>query len=53
MSNPYKGNVKRMQADKRAYGALDGDWAKRCIKCGARFTGTGCKCLNCLSNRGK
>jgi len=50
-SNPkniYRGDVARMRADKRRFGALDGDWARHCIKCGDRFAGyPSVRCPSC------
>ena len=37
--NIYRGCPEKMREDKRRYGALDGDWARHCIKCGSRFAG--------------
>ena len=37
--NIYRGDVARIRADKRRFGALDGDWARHCIDCGERFAG--------------
>lgn len=35
-------------ADKKRYGCLDGDNAKRCTSCGGRFTGSrASKCPHC------
>jgi len=46
----------QMQSDKKRYGALDGDWAKRCIQCDGRFVGESqyCpKCDNVSDNKGE
>ena len=46
--NIYRGDIARMRSEKRRYGALDGDWAKHCIKCGGRYMGgNSSKCPKC------
>jgi len=40
--------------DKRVYGALDGDFARKCPACGARFCGTDTrKCSRCENGERK
>jgi rRNA maturation endonuclease Nob1 len=42
----------QMKADKKAYGCLDGDWAKKCTKCNGRFTGSPSNlCPHCLNKQ--
>jgi len=47
MSAPANYSPERMRADKRAYGALDGDFAKRCHQCNERFAGSATRCPRC------
>jgi len=52
--NIYHGDVARMNADHRRFGALDGDWAARCAGCGGRFSGgSSVYCPACLGEKTK
>jgi len=52
--NIYRGDVARMRTDKRRFGALDGDWARRCIDCGERFAGySSFRCPSCDDEKSK
>ena len=47
---PIGYTIEQMNTDKKRFGALNGDWAKRCIKCNGRFSGGfSLICPHCLN----